>query len=174
MKLDIELLNRIKNEVAKEYRDSHDYPYQFWDDFEQECLRDGSEIHYKDAWKEVCLRYSEEVNKKPDTKTADDTNPDLRFKFVSIEEWERWSKMQAPENLGTHRGAWLEGEWAGYSQCMANEVARRGKEIDALKKMIEELESELTIIHDQFNGSGFFGNIVIRIKKLLNPSTNGK
>ncbi len=74
------------------------------------------------------------------TNTAEETNPDLRFKFVSLEEWERWAQKQAPTNMGTHRGAWLEGEWAGYSQCMANEVSKRDIEIIALKKRIEELE----------------------------------
>lgn len=58
-----DLLQTIQDQIAKEYRDSHDFPYTFWDDFEQDCLRYGSEIYYKNAWTEVCKRYAFEVAK---------------------------------------------------------------------------------------------------------------
>ena len=76
------------------------------------------------------------------TREENNTPPELRFKFTSMEEWERWSKMKAPENMGTHRGAWLEGEWAGYSQCMVNEVKRRDEQIDSLQKERDQLKQD--------------------------------
>lgn len=38
-------------------------------------------------------------------------------------DWAKLSKIQPPENMGgSYKGAWLEGEMAGYSRCMVDMV----------------------------------------------------
>lgn len=63
MKLNQELLNRIQDQVASEYSDSHDFAYSYWTDLEGDLLRYGDYSILIEAWKEVCRRYSEQIIK---------------------------------------------------------------------------------------------------------------
>lgn len=102
MKLDIELLNRLKEEVAENNGVS-------WYDF--------TPSRHERNWEEVCRRYSEEVNKKPDTKTAEEVLGQSCY----------------PHECG------------GMIEIVTKQDALRAIEEYAspLKKRIEELEAEL-------------------------------
>lgn len=53
---------------------------------------------------------------------------------ITKEDWIKWSKKEPPKNLpGAYRGAWLDGEMAGYSRCMVEKVLPLMDEIENLK-----------------------------------------